>query len=117
MNEDPISESHANLFPPHVANVTVYPSRWHFIAERVANLVKEKNAAYGNSFEDSTKIMQLLYPEGVKPEQLQDFLAIIRVMDKVKRIATKKDAFGENPWQDILGYALLSLEQAERGVK
>lgn len=94
--------------------ITTYPSRWHFIAERVASLVQEKNAAYGNSFEDSTAIMKLLYPSGVRPDQVQDFLAIIRCMDKFKRIATKKDAFGENPWQDINGYSLLALEQAER---
>lgn len=92
-----------------------YPSRWHFIAERTASLVKEKNAAYGSSFEDSVTIMRLLYPKGISVEQLEDSLAIVRVLDKLKRIATKKDAFNENPWQDILGYALLSLERSERG--
>ena len=31
-------------------------------------------------------------------------LAITRVVDKLFRIANRKDAFGENPWQDIAGY-------------
>lgn len=95
-------------------DVKHFPSRWHFIAERTADLVKTKNAAYGNSFEQSGEFMAMLYPDGVKPEQMKDFLCIVRVMDKIKRISTKKDAFGENPWQDILGYALLTLEQQER---
>lgn len=94
--------------------VKTYPSRWHFIAERTADLVKEKNKAYGFSFEDSTLIAQLLYPSGVEFHQMQDFLSIIRVLDKLKRIATQKDAFGESPWQDVMGYALLALEQQER---
>ena len=34
-------------------------------------------------------------------------LAITRVVDKLFRIANKKDAFGENPWQDIAGYGIL----------
>lgn len=98
-------------------DVTTYPSRWHYLAEQTADLVKSKNAAYGNSFEESTQIAKLFYPQGVGPGQMQDFLAIIRVLDKLKRIATNKDAFGEDPWKDINGYSLLMLELAARGVK
>jgi hypothetical protein len=48
-----------------------------------------------------------LYPDGVKPEQYIDLLVTVRIVDKLFRIANKKDAFGENPWQDIAGYGLL----------
>ena len=79
------------------------------IAEEVGSLVDEKNAAYGSSFAECHKILSVLYPNGIKPEQYTDALAIIRVIDKLFRIANKKDAFGESPWRDIAGYALLGI--------
>jgi hypothetical protein len=77
------------------------------IGEEIGSLVDEKNAAYGSSFAESYKILSVLYPNGIKPEQYTDALAIIRVIDKLFRIANKKDAFGESPWKDIAGYAIL----------
>lgn len=79
------------------------------LGEEVGSLVDEKNAAYGSSFAESHKILSVLYPNGIKPEQYMDALAITRVIDKLFRIATKKDAFGESPWRDIAGYALLGI--------
>ena len=51
--------------------------------------------------------MRMLYPDGIPPEQMTDALAIVRIIDKLFRIATKKDAFGESPFRDIAGYGLL----------
>lgn len=79
------------------------------IGKAVGKLVDAKNAAYGNSFAESHKILSVLYPNGIKPEQYTDALAIIRVVDKLFRIATNKDAFGESPWNDIAGYAILGI--------
>ena len=36
-------------------------------------------------------------------------LGITRVIDKLFRIANRKEAFGENPWEDIAGYGLLGV--------
>lgn len=72
-------------------------------------LISEKQEAYGDSFGQSGKIIEVLYPDGIKPEQYKDALTIIRIIDKLFRIANKKNAFGETPWRDITGYALLSL--------
>lgn len=82
-------------------------------AEEIGQLVAQKNAAYGSSFAESYKILEVLYPNGIKPEQYPDALAIIRVIDKLFRIATKKDAFGESPWQDIAGYGILGAVKDE----
>jgi hypothetical protein len=79
------------------------------IGIEIGSLVDEKNAAYGSSFAESYKILSVLYPNGIKPEQYTDALAIVRVIDKLFRIANKKDAFGESPWKDIAGYALLGI--------
>jgi hypothetical protein len=84
------------------------------IAQQIGKLVDQKNAAYGSSFAECHKILSVLYPHGIKPEQYTDALAIIRVIDKLFRIATSKDAFGESPWRDIAGYALLGLDNHER---
>lgn len=81
-------------------------------AERIGKLVAEKNTAYGSSFAESHKILQILYPNGISVEQFTDALAIIRVIDKLFRIATAKDAFGESPWQDIAGYGILGTVKA-----
>lgn len=75
----------------------------------IGQSVGEKQAAYGDSFGKAGRVLRELYPEGIKPEQLDDALTIARVVDKLFRIATKKDAFGESPWKDIMGYALLSV--------
>ncbi len=78
-------------------------------AINLAELVTKKQITYGDSFGQSKRILEVLYPKGISPEQYQDAMAMIRIIDKLFRIANKKFAFEENPWQDIAGYALLSL--------
>jgi len=84
------------------------------IASNIGSLVQEKNEAYGDSFGESCRILEVLYPEGIKPHQYRDALAITRVIDKLFRLANKKDAFGESPWRDICGYALLGIANDEK---
>ena len=78
-------------------------------AINLAELITKKQIFYGDSFGQSKRIMEVLYPEGISLEQYQDALALIRIIDKLFRVANKKFAFDEDPWQDIAGYALLSL--------
>lgn len=75
--------------------------------QKIGQLVDEKNAAYGDAFHKCGEFLKILHPDGVKPEQYTDMLAIMRIFDKMMRIANKKNAFGENPWQDIAGYGIL----------
>jgi hypothetical protein len=77
------------------------------IGKELGELCEEKNAAYGDSFARSGRLLEELYPNGIQPSQYQDMLGIVRVIDKLFRIATKKDAFGESPWRDIAGYGIL----------
>jgi hypothetical protein len=79
------------------------------IANELGNLVKEKQEAYGDSFSKSSQIIKILYPDGISPENYGDLLTITRIIDKLFRIATDKDALGESPYRDIAGYALLGL--------
>lgn len=83
------------------------------IAGEVGRLVTAKQAAYGDSFGKSGDVMRLLYPEGIRPDQLTDALAVVRVVDKLFRIATDRDAFGESPWRDVAGYGVLGAAKDE----
>lgn len=78
-------------------------------AQKVASLVEEKQQAYGDSFGKSGDVLALLYPNGIAPHQYDDMLAVVRIIDKLFRIANEPDYNGESPWQDINGYALLAL--------
>jgi hypothetical protein len=77
----------------------------------LGKLVDEKQAAYGDSFGKSGKIIKILYPDGIKPKQYKDALAIVRIIDKLFRIANDKGYGGENPFMDIAGYGLLGSVQ------
>lgn len=84
------------------------------IGTETGRLVNAKNKAYGDSFSKSGDVIKILYPKGIAPDQYGDMLAIVRIIDKFFRIATDKDAFGESPWQDITGYALLKVAQIKK---
>lgn len=81
------------------------------IAQDVANLVAEKNEAYGSSFEVAGEFLKLLWPNGVPVESYSDMLSFVRTFDKMKRISTNPEYNGEDPHADMLGYALLNLKR------
>ena len=67
------------------------------LGNQVGQLVEKKQAAYGDSFGKSGEVMRILYPAGIPPEKLDDALTVVRVVDKLFRIATDRDALGESP--------------------
>ena len=88
-------------------------SRFVDLGREIGELVAAKQEAYGDSFGKAGAVMRILYPAGIAPEQMDDALAVVRVLDKLFRIATDLDAFGESPWRDIAGYALLGAARCE----
>ncbi len=90
--------------------------KYQELANRVGALVDEKNRAYGSSFDKAGEFLRLLYPDGVRPEQYADMLCLVRVFDKLMRIASAPpgvDPMGESPYQDLAGYGLLGLLRVE----
>tara|TARA_Y100000296_G_scaffold72162_1_gene88312 strand:- start:74 stop:352 length:279 start_codon:yes stop_codon:yes gene_type:complete len=83
------------------------------IGKEVGALVKEKQIAYGDSFGRSGDVLRQLYPDGISPDRYDDLLTIARILDKLFRIASQPDAFGENPYKDIVGYGLLGMGRYE----
>jgi hypothetical protein len=77
------------------------------VGREIGALVDKKNQAYGSSFNNSGEILRVLFPNGIKVEQYTDMLAVVRILDKLFRIANDKNAFNEDPWQDIAGYGIL----------
>ena len=77
------------------------------IGRRIGALVAEKNFSYGNSFENSGEIMKFLFPNGIPPEKYKISLALVRILDKIFRIATNPGYNNEDPWRDIAGYCIL----------
>lgn len=81
------------------------------IGSEIGALVDQKNLAYGDSFNRSGEVLKILYPNGIKPDQYKDALAVVRIIDKLFRIANAKDALNENPFRDIAGYGILGSKE------
>jgi hypothetical protein len=92
------------------------PERLHKRADEIGDLLVKKNETYGNSFHTSPFILSLLYPDGIDPDKYDDLIFLIRIWDKLKRIANNKSAFCEDPYEDIAGYAILASERYRFGV-
>jgi hypothetical protein len=105
-----IKNSIMETIEPIKINHTFAEGKYEQIGKSIGMLVDEKNQAYGDSFNKSGEFLKILYPNGIKVEQYSDMLGIVRVFDKLMRIANKKEAFKENPWNDIGGYAILKSE-------
>lgn len=85
------------------------------MAEKIGLKCREKNIAYGDAVATSVEALKLLYPTGVPVKAYGDMLLLVRIWDKLQRIATDKDALGESPFEDIGGYGVLgAVKDGER---
>lgn len=86
-------------------------------------LLKLKREAYGDNLKSTGRFLSLLYPDGVPSSALPELGTMIRVVDKLFRIANRHKAEeegkgwedNENPWWDIAGYGLATV--ADRAVE
>ena len=77
------------------------------VGAKIGATVDEKQIAYGDSFHRSGRVLEVLYPYGIKPNDYENLLYIVRVIDKLFRLATNNDPHGESPARDIAGYSIL----------
>lgn len=87
------------------------------LTDEIAELVYQKNKAYGDSFFKCSEVLKQLYPNGVDINQYEDIATVVRILDKLFRIAKDKDAFGESPYRDIMGYSLLGYLKDKKSKK
>ena len=78
----------------------------------VGELVQAKNQAYGDSINKASQVMNIMFPKGIPPHQVHEALLIVRILDKLFRICSDKNAFHEDPFADIAGYGLLGMVRA-----
>lgn len=83
------------------------------LGSEISCILQRKNIQYGDSFEKTPEILKILYPKGVQPDQYENLLFLVRILDKVNRIAAAgqkgqhiQDV--EDPLVDIAGYAILA---------
>lgn len=94
-----------------VTNKAKKTSNFDKIGKKIGHLVTEKNKAYGDSFTTCGEFLKLLYPDGISPEQYTDALCLVRIFDKMKRIATDKNYGNEEPYTDLVGYGILGVDK------
>lgn len=74
----------------------------------------DKNRKYGDAARRVTDLLYVLYPDGITPDQYPNALLLIRLLDKVVRLASytpeRLDADDESPWIDVAGYGVLGAE-------
>lgn len=80
------------------------------LGKEIGSLVDRKQKQYGDSYGKSGEVLRILYPNGVKPDQYDDMLAVVRNVDKLFRVANGNQG-EEDAWQDIAGYGLLGAER------
>jgi hypothetical protein len=85
------------------------------LGQEIGELVESKQRAYGDSAGKAGAIMNILYPGGIRAHQMGDALLVVRMLDKLCRIAQRgpdgKDLGGESPWRDCSGYGLLGWQK------
>ncbi|HPX82042.1 MAG TPA: hypothetical protein PLB95_09115 [Syntrophales bacterium] len=81
------------------------------VGAEIGSLVTLKQAAYGDSFGKAGEVLRIFYPNGISTEQYDDALCLTRIIDKLFRIATDRDALGEDPYRDIAGYCMLAIRR------
>lgn len=86
--------------------------KYQKIGKRIGQLVDWKNQQYGESFAKAGEFLKILYPDGVKPEQYRDMLALARIFDKTMRIANGNKG-EENAYKDLAGYGILMSKDME----
>lgn len=80
--------------------------------QELGRLITTKQLAYGDSFGRSCDVLRILYPDGIRPGQYGDALAVTRIVDKLFRVAAGSLG-GESPYKDIAGYGLLGWAKAD----
>ncbi len=84
---------------------------WELAGRHVGRLVGEKRRQYGNALEKSAAILTLLFPGGIQPVQYVDACSMMRVLEKLSRVASG-DQGDESAWIDIAGHGLVAAKHA-----
>lgn len=85
-------------------------SKYFHKAVQIGKLLDQKNSQYGDAFSRCGEFLKILYPNGIKKENLSQVHAICRVFDKLCRIA---NGHLDDSWEDIAGIVILNMKGSE----
>lgn len=77
------------------------------LGTQLGKMLQAKNDAYGSSFLRCDEFLAILWPDGVPRSAYGTMIILVRMFDKMMRIATAPDAFNEDAESDLAGYAML----------
>ncbi len=84
-------------------------SKYQAITDEIAQILEEKESYYGPVYEDIGIVLTTLLAKS-KSINVQELLAITRIVDKLFRIANSAELDAHlDAWRDIAGYAILEL--------
>jgi len=90
--------------------------QYELLSAEIGRLTDEKSKQYGDSAQRAGRVMAILYPGGIPTAAFKTALLVIRICDKLCRIATQDlsgvDGGGEDAWRDIAGYGLIGSSTA-----
>jgi hypothetical protein len=79
------------------------------LAPKLVEEIKIASRQNGNSFVEATKVMKVLFPQGIAGKE-QDAFAMVRILDKMFRIANAPSETASILWQELCAYALSGLK-------
>jgi hypothetical protein len=81
------------------------------LGEEIGRMLANKNRKYGDSYARMAHVLPMFYPDGVPGDHLLDAVFILRIIDKLMRIASAQGDDEEDPVKDIAGYAILRMRE------
>lgn len=91
------------------------PGSYEAAGIELGQLLDEKQIQYGDSFSQSGDFLKLLYPNGVEPKDYTHMLCLVRIFDKMARIASPSRSLDtESPFKDLAGYGMLGDKEWDR---
>jgi len=86
-------------------------SSFEGIALELSSMLEDKNRKYGDSYAKMAHVLPLFFPNGVPADKLLDAIFILRIVDKLMRIASNQPDEDEDPIKDVAGYAILRMRE------
>lgn len=86
---------------------------WHKLGKQIGDIVADKNAKYGSAYRSSADFLKVLFPNGIPVDRYQEVLLMVRMFDKMQRLATGCGGDTEDPWMDLAGYSMLGVESSQ----
>ena len=98
-------------YPREDAGSTATLGDFLSIGEELGQMLASKNRKYGDSYARMAHVLPMFYPDGVPGDHLLDAVFILRIIDKLMRIASAQGDDEEDPVKDIAGYAMLRMRE------